>query len=785
MNYSKVFIGVLFLCFLSVKMKAQNITVDATKTPDELVKNILIQSSCIDTRTVSASGNPANTGKSYAYFSSGTSNFPFKDGIVLSTSPSQNAAGPYIKEKSEGYTNDSWPGDTDIDEILNNNKRSKQATVLEFDFVSLTNSISFNYIFASNEYQSYYPCQFSDAFAFLIKEANSTEPYKNLAVLPNTTTPVSSITVHPKIEPVTINGDIKNGCPAVNDIFFGSYNNDTSPINYAGQTVVMNAHAEVIPNKIYHLKLVIADDNTGQYNSAVFIEAGSFDSVINFGADRTVANNTPVCYGQEIALDTQLDNTKYTFKWLKEDASNNYVEISPLETGSSYIVKSAGNYKVEANANGTNCITSGKIKIEYTPEILSTNISLLQCDDNTDGISVFNLTKVNNIIKNNVAATLNTGYYESLADAQAKTNSIATPEKYTNKTPNQIVFARLENQFGCFKIAEVTLQISNTKINDQAPIATCDGDNNQDGLYQFNLNDEVTPQVSAGLPNTLVYSYYLNTNDALNDANALPNIFKNTTPFSQRIYVKAINGPDCYDITPITLVVNTFNPPNFEDESKFLCRGDQIILSVAAGYTSYLWNAGSTDNFITVNTAGDYSVLVTDANGCEKTKKFKVVLSEPAVIKDAVVKDFSGTENSVLIQYTGVGNYEFSLDGTVFQDEPLFTGVKPGIYTVVARDKNGCGLSNTFMVYVVDYPRFFTPNGDGYNDVWAIQNGDQLPDYKIFIFDRYGKLLKQLDQNGNGWNGLFNSQQLPSDDYWFNINFVDGKLVKGHFSLKR
>ena len=97
------------------------------------------------------------------------------------------------------------------------------------------------------------------------------------------------------------------------------------------------------------------------------------------------------------------------------------------------MLQSAGNYKVEATVKGTTCVSTGEIKIEYAPEILSTNTSLLQCDDDTDGITVFNLTKVNDIVKNNVSEILNKGYYESLADAKAKTNPIVNPEKYTNK----------------------------------------------------------------------------------------------------------------------------------------------------------------------------------------------------------------------------------------------------------------------------------------------------------------------------------------------------------------
>lgn len=783
MNFIKSFLLVFFLCLLSSKIKAQNITVNDLREAEDLVKNVLINNPCINIINSSATGNPSNSGKSYASFNSGTSDFPFLNGIVLSTSASKNAVGPYIQANSIGFTNSAWPGDTDLDAALNYNK-SSQATVLEFEFVSKTNFISFNYIFASSEYQKFFPCNFSDAFAFLIKEVGSSENYKNLAIVPNTATAVSSTTVHADILPYTDGTTSSPGCKAENEDFFYGYNTVNSPINYSGQTVVMNAHTQVIPNKTYRLKLVVADDPSGQYNSAVFIEGGSFVSLVDFGADRTLANNNPACFGETITLNTQLDNTQYDFKWLKQDATNNYVEI-PSQVSSTFIVQSAGNYKVEATLKGTSCVLTGQIKIEYAPEILTTNTPLLQCDDDTDGITVFNLTKVNDIVKNNVAEILNKGYYESLADAQTKTNPILVPEKYTNKTLDQIIFARIENKYGCFATAEVTLKVSTEIIPDQNPIETCDGDDKQDGLYQFDLNAQVTPQVSTGLPAGLVFNYFLNTDDALNDANKLPNIFKNTVAFSQVIYAKATNGADCFDIVPITLVINTFDPPNFEDEAKILCKGDQITLSVATGFVSYLWNTGSTDTSIEVNTAGDYSVVVTDAKGCEKTKKFKVILSEPALVTNAVVKDFSGVDNSVLIQYTGVGDYEFSLDGNVFQDNALFTGVRPGIYNAIARDKNGCGLSNTFLFYVVDYPRFFTPNGDGYNDLWFITKLIELPDYKILIFDRYGKLLKETNQNSAGWNGIYNGQQLPADDYWFTLQFVDGKIVKGHFSLKR
>lgn len=780
---------ILFLFFISCcfcnKITAQGISVNSTATAEELIQNVLINSSCIETQSVIATGNPIPNQQSYGSFSAGA-NFPFSSGIVLSTSPSKRAEGPYIQQNSIGVKVPGWDGDPDLNQTLGINN-STQATVLEFDFIAMTNSISFNYIFASNEYQNNFPCIYSDGFAFLIKEAdNPTEAYKNLAVLPNSTTAVSATTVHPKINTVNgADGKPQIGCEAINESYFNGYNTSIAPINYAGQTVVMNASTDVIPNTKYHLKLVIADDYTRQYNSAVFIEAGSFVTKINFGEDRTVANNNPVCFGENYVLNTNLNPATYSFKWFEKDASNNYVQI-PGATSSSYTVSAAGTYKVEATLGSTTCESIGEIKIEFSPEIQSTNTALLQCDDDTDGITIFDLTKVANIVKNNNSQITNQGYYETLADAQAKTNPILNPQRYTNKAPNQIVFARIENTFGCSAIAQITLTVSTTVIPNQSPIAKCDEDEIQDGLYQFDLEQEVTPQIKNGLPPELVINYFLTASDAITETNQLPNIFKNTTPNNQTIYARAVNGSDCYDITPIELIIHTFDPPNFEDVTQYLCKGDEITLSVATGFSSYTWsNNGSTTNSITVSNAGDYAVTVTDVNGCKKTKNFKIILSEPATITGADVKDFSGTDNSIKILYTGAGNYEFSLDGTVFQDDPTFTQVVPGVYNAIARDKNGCGLSNSFTIYVLDYPRFFTPNGDGYNDLWVIKNIDQMPDYTISIFDRYGKLLKQMNQNGSGWNGIFNGREMPSDDYWFTLFFVNGKNVKGHFSLKR
>ena len=765
MKWFQTILTFALICCNTISVFAQNITVDDTYTAQQLIENVLVNSSCATVSNYSATGDTAPVGQnSYGYFNNAGGSFPFKEGILLSTWSANNSKGPYVFYRGDG-NDTAWPGDNDLNQAIGIS--STNATVLEFDFTPLTNFLSFDYIFASNEYKDESPCKYSDGFAFLIKEKGSAADYQNLAVIPETRTPVSSINIHPAT----------SGCSAVNEKYYNGNNIATSPINYAGQTVVMNAQTAVVAGTTYHIKLVIADDKNEYFDSAVFLKAGSFAPKIDLGPDRLITNN-PICFGESYTIDTKLPVT-YNYKWFK-----NNVEIIG-ETNPSYTVTDSGNYSVEVIFAPATCSALGKINIEFTPKISLSDTTLTQCDDNGDGITVFDLTKVENIIKNNDATLSPVVYYESLTDAQGKINPVLNPATYTNKPLIPILFARVTNTFNCANYAQVSLVIANNSIATQNPVATCDGDATQDGLYQFDLNAQVTPQVLTGLPAGMIVEYYSIPADAVSQKNPVPNIFKNTTANQQIIYARIINGADCYGIVPITLVVNTFSPPNFQDETASLCIGSTTTLSVAAGFSTYLWNTGATTNSINVMASGDYTVMVTDTNGCTKTKKFTVTSSDVATITGATVNDFAGNENTVLIEYKGVGNYEFSLDGSYFQENPLFTGIAPGNYSAYARDKNGCGLSLPYTVYVLDYPRFFTPNGDGYNDVWKIKNLELFPKCVITIFNRYGKLLKELNAINPSWNGTYLENELAADDYWFYLNFGNGKIIKGHFSLKR
>ncbi len=144
--------------------------------------------------------------------------------------------------------------------------------------------------------------------------------------------------------------------------------------------------------------------------------------------------------------------------------------------------------------------------------------------------------------------------------------------------------------------------------------------------------------------------------------------------------------------------------------------------------------------------------------------------------------------NSILITVNGIGSYENSLDDSenLYQDNNLFENVSAGIHQVYIRDKNGCGVAEQ-SVAILGIPRFFTPNNDGYNDYWTIKGINSTFNSKtvINIFNRYGKLIKNINPQSQGWDGTINGQPLPTDDYWFTVKLENGKQIKGHFSLKR
>jgi gliding motility-associated-like protein len=212
-----------------------------------------------------------------------------------------------------------------------------------------------------------------------------------------------------------------------------------------------------------------------------------------------------------------------------------------------------------------------------------------------------------------------------------------------------------------------------------------------------------------------------------------------------------------------------------------------LLTGTASDYT-YLWNTGETTESIAVTTGGEYRVTVFNEEGCSRQRVVTVIISEPATITSIdTINAGANPTGRATINVTGLGSYEYRIDPLdSFQDSSTFENLAPGFYTAYVRDRNGCGITTQDFV-IVGYPRFFTPNNDGFNDYWQLIGVSVVfePQTEIFIFDRYGKLLKQISPQGPGWDGTFNGAPLPSSDYWFKATLIDGTTFSSHFTLKR
>jgi gliding motility-associated-like protein len=185
-----------------------------------------------------------------------------------------------------------------------------------------------------------------------------------------------------------------------------------------------------------------------------------------------------------------------------------------------------------------------------------------------------------------------------------------------------------------------------------------------------------------------------------------------------------------------------------------------------------------------MDTAGIYTYTITNGVCGSDTSEVNVTITNVTPISDyeIKIKEFS-SNNSLEVIINSNLEYEFSLDGINYQGSNVFNNLTGGDYIVYVQEVNGCGILET-IASILDYPKFFTPNNDGFNDFWKLK-GKTDKNYSIYIYDRYGKLLKHLPNSESSWDGTYNGKQLQTNGYWFKVVFIDGIVKNGHFTLKR
>jgi gliding motility-associated-like protein len=482
------------------------------------------------------------------------------------------------------------------------------------------------------------------------------------------------------------------------------------------------------------------------------------------------------------------------------DQTSVYENPNPKAIGRRWVDEIWANVEV-VGLNTISCIGLKKVAnlyIEHIPTAYAIS-SFRECDDDDDGSYPFDTSRVYQELTQG-QINISVSYYDT------NYNLLFTgvlPNPYSSN--DQKIIARVENNPSintpsCYEETEIEFVVDDTpNFNPIPTLMLCD---DSDGIIDDKAifdTQSIETDILDGQTD-IVFAYYDSDGNTL--PSPLPPLF---TTSSTSIRVELISTINNSCVSEGFVDFEVIKNPSFDlDQQAVLCLNEgavNIEVRSPGDDYSYMWEHIDENNAVTVvgttpsvsvSKGGWYTLTATSLGplACTTSKRIEVLTSELAKLseKDVVIGGFSSTENTIeiLIDNLGVGDYEYALDDLIFQDQPNFINVRPGMRTVSVRDKVGCGVSQV-QVGVVGYYKYFSPNNDGINDTWQIlglkTTFNSLSN--VYIYDRYGRFLAQISGPNETWDGSYQGQPLPADDYWFRLELEDGRVYTGHFSLMR
>ncbi|MDO7138529.1 T9SS type B sorting domain-containing protein [Algibacter lectus] len=509
-------------------------------------------------------------------------------------------------------------------------------------------------------------------------------------------------------------------------------------------------------------------------------------TIIN-SIDNDAATALSICQNESVNYTFQADvSSGYTnpqYQWqLSDDNGDTWLDITG-ETAPNYLFSDTNTpgtflYRLtvanDSSINSAFCrIASDNFEVEIitTPEALTGEAEQLFCTTQNPTIA-------------NIEVSVTAIWY----DAQIAGNIL--PEE-TSLNDGVNYYAAKETINGCEsddRIAVLVNIVSPTLAINNISVVVCDNLNDDEEVIDFTIYEALLTNCS-----DCNFNFFTSQSGAENyyeDQHITEPTSYNWSIETPTIYARIDSANHCYQIAEITVSLQATPIIDIQDFIGMCEDDNEITVDAGNGFNTYLWSTGETTQTINIPTSniGSYSITVTKDYAtytCSTTKNFEVVLSNEAIIQNIEIEDWTDTNNSITVNlsHLSLGDYEFSLDDTNYQDDNVFTRLPIGEYTIYVRDKNGCGTI-TENVYILNAPKYFTPNGDGFHDTWSIKYSETEETLDIKIYDRYGKLLKTLDKN-TSWDGSYNGRNMPTSDYWFVVTRADGKNYTGHFTLKR
>ncbi|RYZ97591.1 MAG: T9SS type B sorting domain-containing protein, partial [Sphingobacteriaceae bacterium] len=536
--------------------------------------------------------------------------------------------------------------------------------------------------------------------------------------------------------------------------------------------------------------------NAGDYTVVVSGECGtpvtSAKTTLVITTDTVITSQpspTPqtVCEGTPITITIAATGTNLTYQWFKGTTPVNGA-TSPVLTINSTSVSDSGSYtcQITSGTCGTKTSNAAVLTVNQAPAIT------LQPSD----VTICTGEKVEFKV---VATGTNLTYqwFRGTTAIPGATSSTYTIPSAVEADSDTYYCTVTSTSCPSINSAVVTLLVKPlpfATIAQGNPSTICEGESTQ-VIFDGTAGAVVIYTINGGTPETIT----LNA--------GVPTILPTGTLTQTTIYELVsvtYPGVDACSQNLTGSATVTVNPlPSVKIEDGFICV-DPVTSAVTRNYIidtglnqaqfTFEWSDANgiiplaTNSFYEASAVGQYGVTITDiVTGCKATAFATVDQSLPPTDFTYTVSGFFANNPTVVISATPAGNYEYQIDYGPFQESNIFDNLTAGTHTISVRDAQGCDVL-TKTVLVIDYPRYFTPNGDGINDTWNIPTINNVSMSKIYIFDRFGKLIKEMTASGSGWDGTYNGQLLPAADYWFTINYQEAgvnKEFRAHFSLKR
>lgn len=720
------------------------IAVTNTQTPYQLVQDVLLGFGVTATN-ISVNGNLANANSLFGnatYFNAGSTTFPIPSGVLLTTGNGDAAIGP----NSSGSYTDNSPATTNVstDVHLNDiaNGSVTNGIVLEFDFIPGGDTISFNYIFGSDEYPEFSPSSFNDAFGFFLWGPGISGPYAltgypaggaNLAVIPGTSIPVTINNLGP--------GATQYPQFYQNNLGGAAYG---TAIQYDGTTTLLSANASVQCGETYHIKLCISNVGDQSYDSGVFLQANSFSSNAIEVSVATVTGDTTIFEGCTTAdfIFVRPENTLGDTLNISYDIAGTATEGTDYPVLPNVISFLPGEDSVVLTINpGQDGTFEGFETVIITVEIVN------ECGDTITSSGTIWINDEQNIditendplvkcISDTVLLTASaTGGYPpyTYSWSNGDTNDSTT----VNPTGNgvQEFYITVTDFCNYSNVDTVTMTVDQTLSIDSvwSDPATC----LPEGIvYSAVSGDSITPQHS-------LY-YHWNGPGANNPTFWLGSTW---TDLSSGWYYLSVEDAVC--ITFDSVFVDMEEPPMAQFTASPVSGCDPLTVTFtnsSENTDTYQWTFGN-GNSVTVYDLGN-QIQTYNTDATIRLIASKGNCADTAYATVTIVP--CGCTDPAAINYDQTAVVD---DGSCIYPEPI-----------------------------VDAPNVFSPNGDGSNELFFLTTQFSTS-IDLTILNRWGNVVYESSGPNPAWNGKLENGNAASDGVYFYKYVVYGMTetkLEGH-----